>query len=359
MRKATRETLTEMGILIVDDETPYLEMTKMQLETMGFKRLYKAGSGQEALDALRSEPGVDMILSDVNMVGMDGIAFLREVKGDPNLQHIPVIMISGVDGMETVIQAIEEGAEDYLHKPIKEALLWARVCATLERKHLRDRELKLFAQVEKEKKKSEEILYNLIPESIVMRLRNGEQDIAEIFSDCTVLFADIVGFTSLSAQLDPSELVRMINTLFHAFDRILELHNLEKIKTNGDNYIVVGGLPPNVENHADRCIRFASQAILEIEEYNRIHGMNLQMRIGLNTGPVVAGIVGKTRFSFDMWGDTVNLASRMESLSPPNRIHMSASTRQSLNGLYQYESRGEIEIKGIGRMETFLLSQGG
>lgn len=354
MVRAPKEILNRMSILVVDDDVPYLEMTKMLLRSMDFSKVFHASSGQDALAVLAKE-SIDVVLTDVNMMGMDGLALLRQMKQRVEFAHIPVIMISGVDGMETVIESIEQGAEDYLHKPIKEKLLWARVMATLERKYLRDRERRLFERIEQEKSRSEAILYNLIPESIVERLKQGEENIAEVFADCTVLFADIVDFTDLSSRLEPSALVKMINTIFHAFDGILEVYDLEKIKTNGDNYIVVGGLPPAREGHAQRCIEFAKQAILEIEEYNRLQNMNLQLRIGLNTGPVVAGVVGKTRFSFDLWGDTVNLASRMESLSLPNRIHLTDSTRLALNGSHRFESRGQVDVKGVGKLETFLL----
>lgn len=355
MRRAPRETLTEMNILVVDDEIPYLEMTEMLLRSMTFSNVFKASSAEEALRVLEQE-AIDMVLTDVNMAEMDGIGLLRAMKERPELEDIPVIMISGNAEMDLVVDSLEYGAEDYLRKPIKEEILWARVVATLERKYLRDQERRLFEQVELEKRKSEAILYNLIPEPIVDRLRRGERNIADVFPDCTVLFADIVGFTDLSSRLDPSELVEMVNNIFHAFDGILEAHQLEKIKTNGDNYILVGGLPPILDGHAERCVQFAKQAIIEIQEYNRNQGMELQLRIGLNTGPVVAGVVGKSRFSFDMWGDTVNLASRMECLSLPNKIHLTNSTRLALDDSHQFQSRGQLEIKGKGKLETFFLS---
>lgn len=354
MRKPPREVLIEMSILVVDDEIPYLEMTELLLRSMKFKNVFKASSGEGALEVLAGE-AIDMVLSDVNMVGMDGVGLLRAMKERADMENIPVIMISGNEGMQTVVESIEYGAEDYLHKPIKEELLWARVVATLERKYLRDQERRLFAQVELEKSKSEAILYSMIPEPIVARLKRGERNIAEVFPDCTVLFADIVGFTQLSSQLEPSELVEMVDAIFHAFDGILEVHRLEKIKTNGDSYILVGGLPPLTGGHAERCVQFAKQAIFEIEHYNKMHGMNLELRVGLNTGPVVAGVVGKSRFSFDMWGDTVNLASRMENLCPPNHIHLTNSTRLALDDNHLFESRGKLDIKGKGKLETFLL----
>lgn len=355
MREMFRDSLAEMGVLVVDDEPSYLEMSRVILESMGYRKVFATDNGPAALAILAAE-SIDVVITDVNMPEMDGVTLLRRIKEDPNHSDIPVIMVSGVEQLDTVVECIGQGAEDYLHKPIKEPLLWARVQATLERKYLRDLERELFAQVEREKKKSEAILYNLIPESIADRLRLGEQHIAEVFSDCTVLFADIVGFTALSSELTPSQLVSMINTLFHAFDRLVEVYELEKIKTNGDSYIVVGGLAENESDHADKCLQFSRQILKEIKTYNAQYGMNLAMRVGLNTGPVVAGVVGTTRFSFDLWGDTVNLASRMENTSQPNCVHLTESTHRALTGEYGLERRGAIEIKGKKDMiETFLL----
>lgn len=206
-----------------------------------------------------------------------------------------------------------------------------------------------------EKETSERLLLNILPKNIAERLKNGESTIADSFVEVTVLFADIVGFTKLSQTVTPWELVAKLNDLFSRFDKISIDMNVEKIKTIGDCYMAVAGLPIVRKDHAFQMIEMAKQMLSAIDEFNLLYNTNLSMRIGMNTGEVVAGVIGTHKFIYDLWGDAVNTASRMESHGVPGRIHVTDSTYKILKDKYEFEPRGTLEIKGKGMMNTYLL----
>ena len=211
------------------------------------------------------------------------------------------------------------------------------------------------AEVQQERNKSDRLLLNILPYSIAERLKQGHNPIADWFPQVTILFADIVGFTQLSSQISAPELVDRLNDIFTAFDYWTQYYQLEKIKTIGDNYMVVGGVPKEHPNHAGAMAEMALKIQEEILKFNRDRHQTLSLRIGIHTGPVVAGVIGKKKFIYDLWGDAVNTASRMESHSLPGQIQVSQATYHLLNDRYQFEKRGEIEIKGKGKMTTYFL----
>lgn len=210
-------------------------------------------------------------------------------------------------------------------------------------------------QLEIEQAKSESLLLNILPKTIADRLKEETTTIADQFTDVTILFADIVGFTNLSSRISPRELVTLLNEIFSEFDRIADLHGLEKIKTIGDAYMLVGGLP---EPKAD-CAKDVAEMALDMQQaigqFNLNHQENINIRIGMNTGSVVAGVIGQKKFIYDLWGDAVNIASRMESHGLPGLIQVSEDTYQLLAKHYQFEERGSIMIKGKGEMKTYFL----
>ena len=222
-----------------------------------------------------------------------------------------------------------------------------------------------FNQLTEEQKKSEHLLLNILPETVANRLKEQPTTIAEAFAEATVLFADIVGFTQLSTQVSPQELVALLNRIFSAFDELAEKHGLEKIKTIGDAYMVVGGLPSPRKDHAEAIIQMALDMQQAINQFNIETNYNCNIRIGINSGPVVAGVIGIKKFIYDLWGDTVNIASRMESHGIPGNIQISQSTYEQVKDIFQdkfkdeYElkSRGLIEVKGKGEMQTYLVKQ--
>ncbi|AFY40241.1 adenylate/guanylate cyclase [[Leptolyngbya] sp. PCC 7376] len=206
-----------------------------------------------------------------------------------------------------------------------------------------------------EQEKSENLLLNILPPTIARQLKDGSKPVADGFGDVTILFADIVGFTQLSENYPPRVLVDLLNEIFSAFDNLCESLHLEKIKTIGDAYMVAAGLPEPREDHAVAIAEMALAMQRAVKKINERRGMNLNIRIGINSGPVVAGVIGKKKFIYDLWGDAVNTASRMESHGLPGKIQVTAATYERIKGRYQFEERGEIDIKGKGKMHTYFL----
>jgi adenylate cyclase len=200
-----------------------------------------------------------------------------------------------------------------------------------------------------------ELLTNAIPRSIAARLKRGERRIAESYQEATVLFADIVGFTSWAQQTAPDRVVELLDGLFTTFDELTANHGLEKIKTIGDAYMAVAGVPEQRTDHAVVTIDLAQGMIAAVADLRERTGVDLHVRIGIATGPVVAGVIGRNRLLFDLWGDTVNLASRMESSGLPDRIQVSSSTRAALADHDHFEER-EVDAKGFGQVPAFLLT---
>jgi class 3 adenylate cyclase len=206
-----------------------------------------------------------------------------------------------------------------------------------------------------EKQKSESLLLNVLPAPIAERLKVGENLIVDRFESVSVLFADIVGFTAMSARTSPEQLVSMLNELFSAFDRLAEKHGLEKIKTIGDCYMVVAGIPMPLEDHATAMTRMALDMNATIEAYATRTDSSLAIRIGIHTGSVVAGVIGEKKFIYDLWGDTVNTASRMEHHGVAGRVHVSEAVEAMIRSRFEMEKREPIDVKGKGMMQTYLI----
>ncbi len=206
-----------------------------------------------------------------------------------------------------------------------------------------------------EQEKSERLLLSILPQPIATRLKEGESNIADGFAQATILFADIVGFTILSQQTSPEKLVEMLNQIFSDFDHLCDRYELEKIKTIGDAYMVVGGLPNPRNNHVEAIALMALSMQQTVARFNTQHHTKINIRIGINSGPVVAGVIGKKKFIYDLWGDAVNTASRMESHGMAGEIQVTQETYELLKDKFLFEERGLIEIKGKGQMKTYFL----
>jgi class 3 adenylate cyclase len=345
----------EVGrVLVVDDNDSNRDLLRRRLVHEGHE-VVVAASGLEAL-ALLEEEGFDLILLDLLMPDMNGVEVLERLKSNKDWRSTPVIMISGLSEMTAVIRCIEAGAEDYLLKPFDMVLLRARINACLDRKRWQDREWEYLVRLRAEKERSEALLRHILPDAVVVRLNAGETVIADRFENVSILFADIVEFTPAAALMTPSQLVDQLNRVFSEFDALALRLGVEKIKTIGDAYMAATGLPEPRLDHADAMAQFGLGMLNALQRLNST-GENrpLQIRIGVHTGPVVAGVIGHHKFIYDVWGDTVNVASRLEANGLPDRIQVSEATRRALEGRYNFEPRGPINLKGRGQTEAFLL----
>jgi class 3 adenylate cyclase len=216
--------------------------------------------------------------------------------------------------------------------------------------------LYLFLRMEYYRRRSNNLLLNILPQSIATRLKEDPKTIADGYGEVTVLFADIVDFTSMSSDKDPDEIVNLLNDVFSLFDDLAAKYGLEKIKTIGDAYMVAGGIPEPRPDHTEAIVKFAVDMLQALDSYEGFHGEPIRIRVGINKGPVVAGVIGHQKFSYDLWGDTVNVASRMESSGLVNRIQVTQSVKDRLDGLFIFEARDPIFVKGKGMMVTYLLT---
>lgn len=334
-------------ILVVDDNASNRDLLSRRLAREGY-RVTTAEDAAAAFARIAYEV-FDLVLLDLMMPGISGFEALCRLKSEPSTRHIPVIVISALDELDSAVRCIEAGAEDYLPKPFNPVLLRARIAACLERKRLLD-ELRM------EQERSEALLLNILPRSVIARMRQGETVIADRIPEATVLFSDLVDFTGLSTTLGPEETVKLLGFLFSQFDDLAVRCGLETIKTIGDGYMVTSGV---LERRPDGAIAVAQMGLsmLEITETaGRSFDGKLQVRIGLHTGgPIVAGVLGTHKIAFDVWGDAVNTAKRMETYGLPGRIHVSAATRRALGNGFRFESRGPLAVKGKGQMETYFL----
>ena len=356
------DSIQSMHVLVVDDSRTLRMLLIRELNAIGIVKITEAVNGQDAMDKIHAEQ-FDLMLIDMEMPELDGLEVLKLVKADALLRNLPVIVISGAEQFDKTVECIQVGAEDYLPKPFNSVLLRARVFSSLEKKRLRDIDQERIIELQKEKEllsleqmKTDKLMLNILPKPIADRLKRGESNIAGNYPEVTVLFSDLVGFTKMSSQKSAGDLVKLLNDLFSRFDRRAEALGLEKIKTIGDAYMAVGGLPIPRSDHADICAEMALGMFDDLIEFNKQYDAELAMRIGLNTGPVVAGVIGFTKFSYDLWGNTVNTASRMESTSISGRIQMSTSTRDHLSPSFIIEERELMECKGLGLIMTYFLN---
>jgi len=218
--------------------------------------------------------------------------------------------------------------------------------------------LYLFGQIERYRRRADDLLLNILPGTIASRLKESPDTIADGYSEATVLFADIVDFTTMASGADPVEVVNKLNEIFSDFDGLASKHGLEKIKTIGDAYMVAGGLPEPRADHCEAVTAFAVEMVARMERHLSWAGEPMRIRVGINSGPVVAGVIGQQKFIYDLWGDAVNVASRMESNGLSNEIQVTQEVKDKLDGQYLFEERGPIEVKGKGQMVTYLLRSG-
>jgi adenylate cyclase len=333
-------------VLVVDDDENNRTLLRDPLETHGYE-IVEAENGEQALQKVERRPP-DVILLDVMMPQLDGFEVCRRLKKDARTAHIPILMVTALSERMERLMGIAAGASDFLSKPVDLQELTLRVSHAAHTK-------RLFDQLQAEQARAEHLLLNTLPRPIAERMKKGEVNIAEHHPDVTVLVADLVGFTTLAAHIGPDQVVYLLNEIFSGFDVLAEKHGLEKIKTIGDAYMVAGGIPLPRPDHAEAIAELALDLMADIEKFNRAYNTSIHLRIGISTGSVVAGVIGRKRFAYDLWGDTVNLACRLESLGQAGGIQVSEATHERLEQKYQFENGRSITIKGRGKENIHTL----
>jgi class 3 adenylate cyclase len=344
------------SILVVDDNEDNRYTLQTLLEADGYQHIASASGGIEAMNLIENEK-FSLVLLDMMMPDLNGDEVLRLIRSKADTRDIPVVMISADTDTEKISKCIELGADDYLPKPFNPNILRARIGSALRRNSLRALEADYLSRVEKQKLNSETLLRNIMPAEIAVRLRNGESNIADHYDDATVLFADIVGFGKITARMRAYEVIDCLNCLFSEFDRLAEAYGVEKIKTSGDNYMAVAGIPTPSANHAQTGTELA---LAMIEAAARLHlrlPEPFSIRVGLHSGPVMAGVIGTRKFTYDVWGDTVNIAARMEAASQPNRVLTSASTAKVLGNDFVLDGPQKIPTKEERVVEAFFVDR--
>jgi adenylate cyclase len=334
-------------ILIVDDEPFNLDVLEQELDLLGHTSV-RAENGREALERLEDEP-FDLVLLDIMMPRLDGYAVLGRMKSHEAWRHIPVIMISALNDQSSVVRCIADGAEDYLPKPFEPVLLEARIGACLERKRLHDREVAHLDVIERERRRAEELLHAILPAPAVAELKATGRVLPRLFGEVAVLFVDLVGFTAWCHSHPPEEVVANVQRLAETFETLADRHGMEKIKTIGDAFMATANL---LRPHADPVMA-AVRCACDMASAAHTDSSGWRIRAGIHIGPVVGGVVGRTKFSFDLWGDTVNVAARLSALGSEVAIYLSADACERVRDRCMVRAVGPVPLKGKGELEVY------
>jgi len=353
---------SDAAILIVDDQEANIDLLVEFLRDAGYTHFTTTTNSRDVL-GLYQETKPDLILLDLHMPHFDGFAVLQQLREHIAIdEYLPILVLTADITSEAKQRALAAGPRDFLTKPLDEIEVQLRIENLLEtrllHRQLHERNAALQAamvDVQEEREKSERLLLNVLPASIAQRLKADRQIIADSFAEATVLFADIVGFTGICARLSPEELIDWLNGIFSLFDQLAAQHGLEKIKTIGDSYMVAGGIPSPRADHADAVAEFAIDMRDAVGARLTPSGERFGMRIGIHTGQVVAGVIGKQKFSYDLWGETVNIASRMEAHGIGGSIQVSEATWERLRNQYRFTESRRIALKDQRTMRAFIL----
>ncbi|MBT7300760.1 MAG: response regulator [Victivallales bacterium] len=334
--------LSERTVLIVDDTETNIDIL---VEALGEDyEVSVAMDGESALEAV-AEERPDLILLDVMMPGIDGYEVCQRLKASDETKDIPIIFLTALTEVRNKTRGFELGAVDYVTKPFEMLEVGARVRTHLE----------LVAQREK----SEQLLANVLPRKVIEDLKETGDSRPQLFKDVTILFSDIADFTRTSSALTPDVVIAELSSMFTAFDAIMAENGCERIKTIGDAYLAVCGMPIPDANHARKMVKAAQRMIAHLEDHNRTTGTGpqWQIRVGIHSGEVVGGIVGTTKYVYDVFGDAVNTASRAEQASEPMRVTVTEPTYELTKDAIVYEKRGPIEMKGKGHMPLYFVDE--
>ncbi len=343
----------EQTILIVEDSVVNQKLLTKILIQQNYKVLV-AGSGEEALELVK-QTVPDLFMLDIVLPGMDGYTICKCLKQDNRTSDIPVIFISALDSSKDKIEGFEVGGVDYITKPFEPAEVLARISTHMRIHHLQNILEEKNHQLAVEKQKSEDLLCNVLPKSVGLELLETGECSPQLFKEATVCFTDIVGFTYASSKMAPEVIIHELNEIFTAFDRISLKNSCERMKTIGDAYLFVCGVPESNPDHAENVAR----AALEMIDYLKVRNLDAkhpwQLRVGIHSGPLVGGVVGTEKYLYDIFGDTVNIAARMEEMAQPMQVNVSSASYELLKDKFALSNGKVVEIKGKGREKIYTL----
>ncbi len=342
-------------ILIADDVDYLVDFMIFHLEMMFTDATFlRARNGYEVFRmATKHKP--DLILLDWEMPEISGIEALETLKNQDATKDIPVIMVSGFTKPDHVKMALEAGAIDYLKKPIEPDELLARVRTSMTLSSTLQQLTIEKEKLEKEKKKTDVLLKGLLPAEVLETMINSGDIAPKRFRNVTVVMADLVDFTVKSQKMSPKRLLDELQTIFSAFDQIASRYHCTRIKTIGDAYLAVSGMWENEQNHALIAAKMCERMRQYITEHNQRHNIDWEIRIGINSGDIIAGIISESNLSFDIFGDTVNTASRMQTNCDPMQINVSQTTYDLINSYYNMIKRISRKVKGKGAVNMYYL----
>jgi adenylate cyclase len=347
-------------ILIVDDLPANVLLLERMLSGAGYASVTST-LDPHAVHGLHEKNRYDLIVLDLQMPGMDGFQVMEGLKDLEQDGYLPVLVITAQPDHK--LRALRAGAKDFISKPFDVAEVLTRVHNMLEVRLLhveirrKNAELKtLFDQVVAERKLSERLALHVPPDSIAARLQARPDVTADSFANVTVVIADIVGLAELTPTASPEQLALFVAEIFTHFDGLAKARGVKKIKTLGNSYMAAAGLPVPARDHATRAAHLSLDMVDTLDRFNERSGHALQVRVGIATGAVVAGVIGKRLYVYDVWGDAVTIASRMESHGVAGRIQVSDSTRQLLGKPFLLEERGALAVEGQGEMTTWFVA---
>lgn len=343
----------KIKIIIVEDEHLIAIDIKRILMKIGYDVIAMTDNGEEAVQ-LAGNKKPQLLLMDINLSGnMDGVEAAEIIYRNYN---IPIVFLTALSDSTTLNKAKVSEPFGYIIKPFDIRVLKTTIEMAIY-KHSIEKELRARTKdLENEKIKTDNLLHNILPIEIVDEYKKNNFITPRHYDSISIMFTDLQEFTEIASHLSPRKLVTELNDLFYGFDSIIEELKIEKLKTIGDSYMIGTGLPKECFDHAPKLVNLAIKMLKFLAQRNKDAEIKWRMRMGINSGPAVAGVVGTNKFTYDVWGDTVNIASRMESSCEPGRINISGSTYQLVKDFYQCEYRGKLNAKGKGQIDMYYIN---
>ncbi len=345
-------TAKKNKILIAEDEYIIAIDLKRTLEKLGYVITAHVARGEDVIEHAETD-NPDLILMDIMLEGeMSGIQAAEAIKQKYN---IPIVYLTAFTDEKTLQKAKITEPVGYILKPFEERSLHSAIEIALY-KYEMETQLKIKTrELEDEKNRTDELLHHILPDEIIKELKSNGIVNPRHFMNISILFTDFPGFTNIMNTLPPGDLVEELNDIFSSFDGIIENYGLEKLKTLGDTYMIGGGFPKISDDHAVKIVSAALDMMDFIMKRNKVSKIQWRLRAGVNSGQVVAGVVGTNKFTYDVWGDTVNIASRMESNSEPDKINISGSTYEMIKEHFICRNRGKLNVKGKGEVDMYFV----